>query len=216
MAGGAQAKMSTWFSKPNQSLISKVTKKRVGFNLKIFVFALLKTVHCRAERNPGRIGRLFNCNDRCFFIWREAPKPKCLPGLVSPIKVWFQRWPKKGSDSTWKFLCLRSWKLSTCRAERNPGRIGRLFNCNDRCFFIWREAPKPKCLPGLVSPIKVWFQRWPKKGSDSTWKFLCLRSWKLSIAGLSGILDVLGDYLTAMTGVFSYGGRRPSQNVYLV
>ena len=24
--------MSTWFSKPNQSLISKVTKKRVGFN----------------------------------------------------------------------------------------------------------------------------------------------------------------------------------------
>ena len=40
MAGGAQAKMSTWVSKPNQSLISKVTKKRVGFNLKIFVFAL--------------------------------------------------------------------------------------------------------------------------------------------------------------------------------
>ena len=56
MAGGAQAKMSTWFSKAIQSLISKVTKKRVGFNLKIFVFALLKTVHCRAERNPGRIG----------------------------------------------------------------------------------------------------------------------------------------------------------------
>ena len=42
---------------------------------------------CRAERNPGRIGRLFNCNGRCFFIWREAPKPKCLPGLLSPIKV---------------------------------------------------------------------------------------------------------------------------------
>ena len=39
---------------------------------------------------------------------------------------------------------------------------------------------------------------------------------ELSIAELSGILDVLGDYLTAMTGVFSYGGRRPSQNVYLV
>ena len=32
---------------------------------------------------------------------------------------------------------------------------------------------------------------------------------------VDGILDVLGDYLTAMTGVFSYGGRRPSQNVYL-
>ena len=31
--------MSTWFSKPNQSLISKVTEKSVGFNLKIFVFA---------------------------------------------------------------------------------------------------------------------------------------------------------------------------------
>ena len=28
MAGGAQAKMSTWLSKPNQSLISKVTKKK--------------------------------------------------------------------------------------------------------------------------------------------------------------------------------------------
>ena len=40
--------------------------------------------------------------------------------------------------------------------------------------------------------------------------------WKLSIAGRSGIRDVLGDYLTAMAGVFSYGGRRPSQNVYLV
>ena len=56
MAGGAQAKMSTWFSKPNQSLISKVTKKRVGFNLKIFVFALLKTVQNRAERNPDVLG----------------------------------------------------------------------------------------------------------------------------------------------------------------
>ena len=148
MAGGAQAKFSTWFSKPNKSLISKETKKRVGFNLKIFVFPLLKTVQNRAERNSGRILRLFNCNDRCFFIWREAPKPKCLPGLVSPIKVWLKRWPKKESDSTWKFWCLRSWKLSK--------------------------------------------------------------------TGLSGILDVLVDYLTAMTGVFSYGGRRPCQNVYLV
>ena len=29
-------------------------------------------------------------SDKCLgegFIWREAPKPKCLPGLVSPIKV---------------------------------------------------------------------------------------------------------------------------------
>ena len=148
MAGGAQAKMSTWFSKPNQSLISKVTKKRVGFNLKIFVFALLKTVQNRAERNPGRILRLFNCNGRCFFIWREAPKAKFLPGLVSPIKVWFQRWRKKGSDWTWKFLCLRSWNLSK--------------------------------------------------------------------TGLSGILDVFCDYLTVMTGVFSYGGRHPRQNFYQV
>ena len=32
----------------------------------------------------------------------------------------------------------------------------------------------------------------------------------------SGMLDVFCDYLTAVTGVFSYGGRRPSQNVYLV
>ena len=148
MAGGAQGKISTWFSKPNQSLIEKVTKKRVGFKLKLFVFALLKTVKKKAERNSGRILRLFNCNDRCFFIWREALKAKFLPGLVSPIKVWFQRLPKKGSDSTWKFFCLRSWKLSKTR--------------------------------------------------------------------LSGILDVFCDYLTAMTGVFSYGGRRLSQNFYLV
>ena len=28
------------------------------------------------------------------------------------------------------------------------------------------------------------------------------------------MLDLLGDYLTAMAGVFSYGGRRPSQKVY--
>ena len=87
MAGGAQAKMSTWFSKPNQSLISKVTKKRLGFNLKIFVFALLKTVQNRPERNSGRILRLFNCIDRGFMLLREAPKPKFLPGLVSPMKV---------------------------------------------------------------------------------------------------------------------------------
>ena len=183
--------MSTWVSTPNQSLISKVTKKRVGSNLKIFVFALLKSVHCRAERNPGRIGRLFICNGRCFFIWREAPKAKCLPGWVSPIKVWFQRWPKKRVGFNLKIFVFALLKTVHCRAERNPGRIGRLFNCNDRCFFIWRKAPKPKCLPGLVRPIKVWFQRWPKKGSDSTWKFLCLRSWKLSNAGRSGILDVL-------------------------
>ena len=46
-------------SKPRAKKKSKseFDKKRVGFNLKIFVFALLKTVHCRAERNPGRIGR---------------------------------------------------------------------------------------------------------------------------------------------------------------
>ena len=87
MAGDAQAKMSTWFSKPNQSLISKGTKKTVGFNMKIFVFALLKTVQNQAERNSGRIMRLFKCNDRGFLLLREAPKPKFLPGLVSPIKV---------------------------------------------------------------------------------------------------------------------------------
>ena len=42
------------------------------------------------------------------------------------------------------------------------------------------------------------------------------RDSKLSKTGQSGILDVFCDYLTAMTGVFSYGGRRPSQNFYLV
>ena len=67
MAEGAQGKISTWFTKPNQSLTEKVTKKRVGFNLKILVFELLKTVQNRAEGNSGGILRLFNCNDRGFF-----------------------------------------------------------------------------------------------------------------------------------------------------
>ena len=144
-----------WLSKPNQSLISKVTKKRVGFNLKIFVFALLKTVHCRAERNPGRIGRLFNCNGRCFFIWREAPKPKCLPWFSKPNQSLISKVTKKRVGFNLKIFVFALLKTVQNRAERNPGRILRLFNCNDRCFLIWREAPEPKCLPGLISPIKV-------------------------------------------------------------
>ena len=55
------------FKGDQKFLISKVTKKRVGLNMKIFVFALYKTVSNRAERNSGRILRLFNCNDRGFF-----------------------------------------------------------------------------------------------------------------------------------------------------
>ena len=66
--------------------------------MKIFVFALFKTVQNRAEGNSGRILRLFNCNDRGFLLLREALKPKFLPGLVSPIKVLCKRLPKKGSD----------------------------------------------------------------------------------------------------------------------
>ena len=90
MAGGAQAKMSTWFSKPNQSLILKVTKKRVGFNLKIFVFALLKTVHCRAERNPGRIGRLFNCSDTALRVAESIIAEKVI--IFAFRQVWFVSW----------------------------------------------------------------------------------------------------------------------------
>ena len=56
-------------------------------NHKNFVFALLKTVENQAERHSGNILRLFNCNDRDFLLLREAPKPKFLAGLVSPIKV---------------------------------------------------------------------------------------------------------------------------------
>ena len=141
MAGGAQAKISTWFSKPNQCLISKVTKKRVVFNLKIFVFPLLKTVQNSAERNSGRILRLFNCNDRGFFIWREAPKPKFLPGLVSPIKVWFQRWQKRLGFNL-KIFVFALLKTVQNRAERNSWRILRLFNCNDRVFLLLREVQK--------------------------------------------------------------------------
>ena len=76
-----QPKMSTWFSNPNQSLISKVTKKRVGFNLKIFVFALLKTVYCRAVRNPGRIRRLPRF---LVFSAGRMGDPSLLPKLSLP------------------------------------------------------------------------------------------------------------------------------------
>ena len=62
-------------------------QKCVGLIIKNFVFALLKTVQKQAERNSGRILRLFNCNERGFLLLREAPNPKFLPGLVSPIKV---------------------------------------------------------------------------------------------------------------------------------
>ena len=78
------------------------------------------------------------------------------------------------------------------------------------------DAPKPKFLPGLVSPIKVWFQRWPKKGSDSTWKFLCLRPSKLSKTWLVDILDIFFNYFNVIQGVFCFSWKRPSQNFYLV
>ena len=184
--------------------------------MKIFVFALLKTVQNLAERNSGRILPLFKCNDRGFLLLREANKRKFLPGLVSPIKVWFQREPKKAWDSTWTFLCLRSWKLSKTKLTGILDVFCDYLSAIKGGFLLLREATKPKFQPGLVSPIKVWFQRVPKKASDSTWKFLCLRSWKLSKTKLSGILDVFCDYSTAMTGVFCYCGRRLSQNVYLV
>ena len=41
----------------------------------------------------------------------------------------------------------RDSKLSKKRAERNSGRILRLFNCNDRGFLLLREALKAKFLP---------------------------------------------------------------------
>ena len=132
-----------------------MTKKRVGFKLKIFVFALLKTVQNRAERNAGPIGRLFNCNGRCFFIWREAPKPKCLPWFSKPNQSLISKVTKKRVGFNLKIFVFALLKTVQNRAERNAGPFGRLFNCNGRCFFRWREAPKPKCLPGLVSSIKV-------------------------------------------------------------
>ena len=154
MAGGAQAKMSTWFSKPNQSLISKVTKKRVGFNLKIFVFALLKTVHCRAERNPGRIGRLFNCNDRCFFIWREAPKPKCLPWFSKPN----QSLISKVTIKRVAFSCLRSLELfwlvcqlpSTLTSDEDSFNSHSLPDMSEFLFLLLRG--------GGVLIFRVWYK----------------------------------------------------------
>ena len=171
MAGGAQAKMSTWFSKPNQSLISKVTKNRVGFNLKIFVFALLKTVHCRAERNPGRIWRLFNCNDRGFLLLREAPKPKFLPEnfflrswklsktklrgildvfcdyLTAKTGVFCYCGRRPSQNFYLKIFVFPLLKTVQNKAAPNSRRILRLFNCNERGFLLLREAPNPKFLP---------------------------------------------------------------------
>ena len=56
-------------------------------NHKNFVFALLKTIQKQAGRNSGRILRLFNCNGRVFLLLRDAPSPKFLLTLVSPIRV---------------------------------------------------------------------------------------------------------------------------------
>ena len=51
--------------------------------MKIFVFALYKTVSNRAERNSGRILRLFNCNDRGFFA--------IAAGAQAKISTWFSK-----------------------------------------------------------------------------------------------------------------------------
>ena len=74
-------------SESRRNRLSISLRVGVRINHKNFVFALLKTVQKQAERNSGRILRLFNCNERGFMLLREAPKPKFLPGLVSPIKV---------------------------------------------------------------------------------------------------------------------------------
>ena len=54
--------------------VKKMLPKVCRINHKNFVFALLKTVQKQAERNSGRILRLFNCNDRVFLLLREAQK----------------------------------------------------------------------------------------------------------------------------------------------
>ena len=222
-AEGAQAKMSTWFSKPNQSLISKVTKKRVGFNLKIFVClrAPENCLYCRAGADIlDDIGRLFKLQWQvlwAFHAWRVGAQAKMskLSVLVSPIKVWLRKVtrPKVCRIQPWKlpvFALLENCPLYWL--ERTSWTYwAAISTAMTGVFCIWREAPKAKCLPGLVSPIKVWFQRWPKKGSDSTWKFLyvCAPE-KLSIAGLERTSwTILGDYLNCndrFFGRFMHGG----------
>ena len=83
-AGSPKCKLSEISLKKD---FKKMLQKCVGLIIKNFVFPLLKTVQKQAERNSGRILRLFNCNERGFMLLREAPKPKFLPGLVSPNKV---------------------------------------------------------------------------------------------------------------------------------
>ena len=62
MAGGAQAKMSTWVSTPNQSLISKVTKK---FGLIWFPRNCFRgLIFC--DQEP--LGLLNMMEDVCYFL----------------------------------------------------------------------------------------------------------------------------------------------------
>ena len=68
-------------------MISKVSNKRVGFNLKIFVFALLKTVQNRAERNADLLGDYLTAMAGVFSYGGRRPSQNVYPGLVSPIKV---------------------------------------------------------------------------------------------------------------------------------
>ena len=48
MAGGAQAKISTWFSKPNQSLIEKVRNKDV---VVVVVVIIVRNIALDNEKN---------------------------------------------------------------------------------------------------------------------------------------------------------------------
>ena len=54
-------------SESRRNRLSISLRVGVRVNHKNFVFPLLKTVQKQAERNSGRILRLFNCNERGFF-----------------------------------------------------------------------------------------------------------------------------------------------------
>ena len=158
----------------------KKSQKGFGLNTKILAFPLLKTFQNRAERNPGRILQLFNCNDRCFLLLREAPKPKCLPGLVSPIKVWFKRWEKKAKKVRIQDENFGESALENCPKQGWAESLTYFatIQLQWQVFFVIAGGAEAKMSSWFSKPDQSLIQKVrkkSKKGSDSKRKFCCLR-----------------------------------------
>ena len=113
MAGGAQAKMSTCFSKPNQSLISKVTKKRVGFNqYNMELRYILLNTGKDQKNNAWVVGHA-----RSFWITRELRTQisgRCRLNPFNKCDVLSNNWPLIIGP---KLIALRSWKFIACHSN---------------------------------------------------------------------------------------------------